>query len=121
MNHDCNWISPERIKPLHQVRNKRLLAELSADMEENGWQGRPLLVIERESKEPRYVAWTGSHRIAAAIEAGLDEVPCYVLDENLLPEEVDAEWGHVQDYERLAILRKTGDEAAIHLMWQEGR
>jgi len=90
-------------------------------MRKNGWQGRPLLVIERESKEPWYVAWTGSHRIAAAIDAGLDEVPCYVLDESLLPEEVDAEWGHVQDYERLAILRKTGDETAIRLMDLEGR
>ena len=33
----------------------------------------------------------------------------------------DAERGHVMDYERLEILRKVGDEVAIHLMWQEGR
>jgi len=112
-------IHPEQIKPLHGVRSKAHFSDLVADMRENKWQGRPLLVIERESD---YVAWTGSHRIAAAVEAGLDGVPCYVLDERLLlPLGYDAEKGHVFDYERLKILREIGDETAIHLMWQEGR
>ena len=74
-------IDPEQIEPLHEVRNRAILDGLTADMKENGWRGRPLLVIERESD---YVAWTGSHRIAAAIEAGLALVPCYVVDEGEL-------------------------------------
>lgn len=107
------------IKPLHEVRSRKLFEELAADMRENGWQGRPLLVIEREDD---FVAWTGSHRIAAAIEAGLSDVPCHVVDEReLLPHGVDAEWGHVEDCERLKVIRKIGDEDALHIMWQEGR
>jgi len=88
-------------------------------MRENGWQGRSLLVIQRETQ---YFAWTGSHRIAAAREVGLESIPCYVIaEEKLLPFEANAEWGHVEDRERLALLIKVGDEEAIHLMWLENR
>ena len=112
-------IDPRAIKPLHEPRQPHLLDELAADMRENGWQGRPLLVISRRDG---YHAWTGSHRIVAAIKAELEAVPCYALDEAaLLPFGVDATWGHVEDRERFEILRKIGDETAIHLMWQENR
>jgi len=66
----------------------------------------------------------GSHRIAAAIKAGLESIPCYVISERRLrrlPGDVDAQFGHVDDSERLRIIRQTGDEGAIHLMWLEGR
>jgi len=86
-------------------------------MKENGWQGRPLLVIEHKSD---YLAWTGSHRQAAAKEAGLSLVPCYAIHEReLLKRGFHPVNGHVMDYQRLEILKKIGDEAAIHLMWQE--
>src|SRR5437868_2722841 len=116
MASDIDWIEPSRIKPLHDVRNQRILDELVASMLDQGWNGRPLLVIQRGAN---YFAWTGSHRIAAAKEAGLQAVPCYVLQENRLP--VTADYGHVEDYERLKILSEIGDETAIHIMWQEGR
>lgn len=110
-------LNPRDIRPLHNVRTPGLRDELAADMMESGWQGRPLLVVESESG---YQAWTGSHRIAAAIEAGMFEVPCYVISEKMIAKYGDG-WGLVQDYERLNILRKTGDETAIRLMWLEGR
>lgn len=110
-------LDPRDIRPLHNVRTPGLRDELAADMMESGWQGRPLLVVESESG---YQAWTGSHRIAAAIEAGMSEVPCYVISEKMIAKCGDG-WGLVQDYERLNILRKTGDETAIRLMWLEGR
>lgn len=117
MPDDTTQIDLELIKPLHNVRNKPHFDALVTDMKENGWRGRPLLVIEREDD---YLAWTGSHRIAAAIEVGFETVPCYVLPESeLLEKGFDAERGHVEDYERLAILRKVGDETAMNLMWQE--
>ena len=69
----------------------------------------------------RLVAWTGSHRIAASIDAGLEEVPCYVVDEaDLKAIDYDADYP-VMDYERLAIIRKLGDDEATHLMWLENR
>jgi ParB-like chromosome segregation protein Spo0J len=111
-------ISPEEIKPLHKPRQRALLKRLAKDMAANGWTGRPLLVIERNGE---YFAWTGSHRIAAAIEAELEAVPCYIIDEANLPEETTADYGHLMDYDRLNIIRQTGDETAIHIMWEEGR
>jgi hypothetical protein len=115
------FINPEEIQPLHEVLRVRqgFLKGLVDDMKKNGWRGRALLVIERESG---YLAWTGSHRIAAARTAGLEAVPCYVLHERkLIRRGFDALWGHVADFERLEILRKIGDEQAIHLMWLEGQ
>jgi ParB-like nuclease domain len=109
-------IDPEEITPLHEV-NQTSLNELIADMKESGWNGRPLLVIERASD---YLGWTGSHRIAAAREAGLSLVLCYVIREReLIKRGFDPERGHVMDYERLKILRKIGDKEAIQLMLQE--
>lgn len=88
-------------------------------MKKNGWDGRPLLVIEREND---YLAWTGTHRLAAAVAAELESVPCHVVcEEVLLRNGFDAERGHVFDHERLQILTKLGDETAIHLMWLENR
>jgi hypothetical protein len=113
-------IDPEEIDPLHEVRNFDLVDELAAAMKENGWEGRPLLLIERSSAG--YLAWTGSHRISAARQAGLSAVPCYVIQERqLLDHGFEADRGHVMDHERLEILRKIGDETALHIMWQEGR
>jgi hypothetical protein len=113
------YVKLENITPLHKPRSDRHLQDLTTEMKENGWKGRPLLVIERDSD---YLAWTGSHRIAAAKQAGFTHVPCYVLPESKLNARgFDAEWGHVEDRERLEILRKVGDETAFHIMWQENR
>jgi hypothetical protein len=107
------------ITPLHPGKNERQLKTLAESLAREGWHGRPLLVIEREDD---YLAWTGSHRIAAAKLAGFKTVPCYVLQEAQLTEKgFDAEHGQVFDSDRLEILRKVGDETAIHIMWFEGR
>ena len=113
------FIHPDKITPLHEVRNRSALNELVTDMKENGWQGRPLLVIRRKSE---YLAWTGSHRIEAARKAGLTSVPCHVvLESKLIRHGFDASWGHVDDTDRLKAISKIGDEVALHIMWQEGR
>lgn len=107
------------ITSLHEVRNQKQVEELVKNMREHGWHGRQLIVIERESD---YLAWTGTHRIAAAIEAGFATVPCYVLpEEELLPHGATALKGHLDDVDRLKILRKVGDDDAIRLMWLENR
>ena len=113
------YISLEQITPLHELRSSQHLQDLVDDMRENGWRGRPLLVIERAED---YLAWTGSHRLAAAKDARIISVPCYVLAESELTSRgFDAEHGHVEDYERLAILQKVGDDTALAIMWQENR
>jgi ParB-like chromosome segregation protein Spo0J len=109
----------DNLTPLHEPREIEHVRNLADDMKENGWIGRPLLVIERESD---FLAWTGSHRIAAAKLAGLKTIPCYVVQESELTSRgFQAEHGHVMDYERLEILKEVGNEVAIHIMWQENR
>lgn len=117
-------IDPEEIIPLTAARNELLLKQLIEDMTENGWQSRPLLVIERESGD--YLAWTGSHRIEAAREVGLPTVPCYVIQSSELirsnfDEKVDLDWAPFDHKDRMAALVKLDDENAIHLMWQEDK
>lgn len=66
-----------KIEQFHEPTNKDHLNELIESMEENGWNGRPLLVVDCGGE---YSALTGSHRIAAARKAELDEVPCAIVD-----------------------------------------
>jgi len=112
-------LDPLDIHPPHGAQLPRQFNELVEDMAANGWKGRPLLVIRCVSG--KFQAWTGSHRIAAARKAGLQEVPCYVVMEKvLLRHDVDATWP-VDDDERLKIIRNTKDQGAIDLMWRENR
>ncbi len=112
-------IDPQALTPPHEPRMTALVEELAEDMQEVGWQGRPLLVFRRNNGS--YVAWTGSHRIAAARVVGLKTIPCYVLlESSLIKHGYDADDG-ILDYERLEMIRKIGDSRATELMWQEGR
>lgn len=87
-------------------------------MQANGWVGRPLLVIERV--DGTFQAWTGTHRIHAARNAGLATIPCYVVREwKLIEIGADALWGHSFDHHRLKLLHKTHDSMAIELMATE--
>lgn len=50
------------------------VTEIADSMRNNGWQGAPLVVL------PDYArAYSGTHRLAAATEAELDEVPAVTL------------------------------------------
>jgi hypothetical protein len=110
-------IDPKEIRALNEAVNVTLLEELVENMKENGWQGRPILVFETESE---YMAWTGSHRIAAAIEVGLVRVPCYVLQASALSkEEFRSGCCNHSNVERVELVRNTGDAGAIELMEQE--
>jgi hypothetical protein len=113
------FLDIDLIVPLHEPRSAALLAELKDSMMEDGWNGRALLVIEREAD---YLAWTGSHRLAAAKSVGISHVPCHVVSEASLADVgADSGWGHVEDSDRLRIIQEIGDEDAIAIMWSEGR
>jgi len=108
-------LNPRDVEPLHAVRIPSLYTELLGKMKAEGWNGRPLLVIQRENG---YQAWTGSHRIAAARELNL-QIPCYVLPEKpLLEIGKDSVSGHILNWERSALIRTLfpNDADAIHLM-----
>ncbi|TDC63865.1 hypothetical protein E1258_09465 [Micromonospora sp. KC207] len=69
-----------RIEAPHAPEDDAKLGLLIEAMQANGWQGAPVVVIDREDADP--LAVTGSHRIAAAREADID-VPTVDLAELL--------------------------------------
>lgn len=108
-------LDPNNIRPTHEARESRFLGELEQSMQEDGWTGRPLLVIEKEDGE--MVAWTGSHRIKAARNTGLGSIPCYVIQEcRLIEIGASADDGFIADWERLEVLKRVNDEHAVSLM-----
>ncbi len=121
------WIGS--IIPLHEPRDAAKLAALTESMVEHGWTGRPILAIDNGNG---YIALTGSHRIAAARAAGLDEIPVYAIDGTChilatnggcticgkvcwIAAAVEAR----DDDDREAAIEMSGDKDAIALMTEE--
>jgi hypothetical protein len=69
-----------KILPLHEVRDADKYSDLTTDMQERGWAGRPILVYDDGNG---IHAVTGSHRIAAAKQAWVD-VPVLNMSEEAL-------------------------------------
>jgi hypothetical protein len=69
--------NPRALVPPHEVRDTEKLKKLTESMENEGWVGRPVLVYDI-GRGPE--ALTGSHRIAAARNAGLEEIPVVMVD-----------------------------------------
>ncbi|MGE0434467.1 MAG: ParB N-terminal domain-containing protein [Planctomycetota bacterium] len=121
---EVEWIDPHDLAPLHDVPESPFLRGMVEDMIADGWQGRPLLAFSTDTPAEPFVAWTGSHRIAAAREAGLSAIPCVVLDAGVLAAAgVTPRHGHVDDTERLAVLEQVcaDGDAALALMRAENR
>lgn len=76
-------LDPDRIWPWNEAFDTRRVERIRDSMESGGWSGRPLVVVrayDGRVADGRYQALTGSHRLAAATEAGLESVPCVVVD-----------------------------------------
>jgi ParB-like chromosome segregation protein Spo0J len=104
----------------HEARDRQHLDALTVSMEADGWQGRPLLVLAGAGEEGGQ-AWTGSHRLAAARAAGLQEVPAVIVDLAVV-EAAAAELGWTSleavpdDEDRLAVLEAAGLQAGADLV-----
>lgn len=115
------WVEPARVEPVHAVGNTKHFRSVLASMKRDGWQGRPLLV--ESVGAAGWLAWTGSHRTAAAQALGIP-IPVVVLDKrayvrvhgrpvrSYLSETVD-------DVDRLGRLLECGDDRAARLMARE--
>lgn len=122
-------LEPRWIESPHEVRDTAKFDRLVDSMKREGWGGRPLLVEHIESSA--YMGWTGSHRIAAAMEAGIEEVPAYAVDAEALDAMAEAEprwerdyyglWAGaaLDDWERVEMLRAAGDAPSAYLAEQE--
>jgi ParB-like nuclease domain len=105
-------LDPAGIWPVNQTHDTALLVRLTAGMVASGWTERALLVEEEPSGGRRYFAWTGSHRIQAARDAGLATVPCRVLERGLAEQAFRAAGYDLGTYQcwRDAIGRGRGDQ-----------
>jgi hypothetical protein len=113
-------VNPNGIEPPHSVRDVEKKEKLIQDMEQNGWVGRPILVFDVGRGNE---ALTGSHRIAAAKQVGI-EVPIYKIDESIGDYAdkngntiFDAAYFEPEDI--VKFLKEFGDKDAVKLMQQE--
>lgn len=74
---------PNKIEPINIITDDSWYEKrLVPDMKKNGWRGRPLLVTRHKR---RLYALTGSHRIHAARECGIQVPVVYYKDWNEFP------------------------------------
>lgn len=75
-----NCLDPRIVRPIHAPRDPEYVDTIVRSMSENGWLGRPLLVVPAVSGIYKYQALTGSHRLAAAKRVMLKTIPTLVVD-----------------------------------------
>ena len=117
-----------RISPPHENPDPDRVAGMAADMKAHGWRGRPLLVERLDDGGTAFQAWTGSHRLAAALLA-LGMVPIHEVDldrfvPHLAGELADGETVFSRtssDEQRLGALVEVEDLEAAQLMRAELR
>ena len=132
---EISYIDPHELKPVHEEGERQfytkhvdeivesMLEEVSFGVQ-RGWSGRPLLVLQHP--DGTLQALTGSHRITAARKAEIPAIPCYLIElENYSGEEwaqelADERIGH-NDQDRLNLIKQSGDEIAIAIMYDELR
>lgn len=113
--------SAENVEPLHEVQDDAKFEDLVVSMKDGGWKGRPVVVFEGAAG---IMGLTGSHRIAAAKEAGVD-IPIYEVDKDAA-NFVDEDGNNIMDFagtgddQKLAeFLEQAGDEDAASLIREE--
>lgn len=72
------WYALDDSDAPHEPNREDVLASISSSMSAEGWTGRPLLAIRYG--QGLLTCQTGSHRLAAARAAKLDEVPVVAID-----------------------------------------
>ena len=98
-----NFLLPEDITPIHKVRSLKKVESIVNSMKRRGWIGSPIPVLSTD----RNYAMTGTHRIAAAREAGI-MVKVHYVDTNKFTEEI-----------YLKALRDAGDFITADLIEEE--
>jgi len=109
----------KRITPPHEVRDTEKLESLVASMKKNGWQGRPILAFDVGNG---LEALTGTHRLAAAKQAGIKDVPVLKISDDIgnYADEYGRSIRDISDEEDvLEYLKNFGDKDAFKLMRME--
>lgn len=101
---------------LHEIRDTEKLQAIVSSMSVNGWVGRPVLVLDCGD---HYEAFTGSHRIHAAIATETMIEALIIEDEDWNFDAQDDMDMANDDHERMAVLQAYGLKKAAELMQQE--
>jgi uncharacterized protein len=120
-SHDVDReVAASRIEPVNSVDPDKV-ESLAESMRRNGWSGRPVLAYEGANGT---TAATGSHRIAAAHEAGIDVPVMNIGDDVLYYTDEDGNTladliGTGDDRPLEKFLREAGDDRAADLIQAE--
>lgn len=106
-NADIREVNPMEITPLNRVTSSSKYHYLINEFEENGYNGRNVVLVENGNDG--YQALTGSHRILAAREAGVD-VPSVVIP---MSEEIQPLLDATGDEERARIADELYEDGII--------
>ena len=79
-------MNPRYIRPPNEIpiKGNEKYAKIKESMDKQGYQGRPLIVIDEGGGQ--YYGLTGSHRLRAARDSELDKVPVIVVPSERLSE-----------------------------------
>lgn len=106
-NADIREVNPMEITPLNRVTSSSKYHYLINEFEKNGYNGRNVVLVENGNDG--YQALTGSHRILAAREAGVD-VPSVVIP---MSEEIQPLLDATGDEERARIADELYEDGII--------
>ena len=107
INADIREVNPMEITPLNRVTSSSKYHYLINEFENNGYNGRNVVLVENGNDG--YQALTGSHRILAAREAGVD-VPSVVIP---MSEEIQPLLDATGDEERARIADELYEDGII--------
>jgi len=109
-------INPKNLKPLNKVEDVKKYKTILNSMEKSGYQGRPILAYMDKGKAK---ALTGSHRIFAAREAGIDVPVVFVNPSVMKWEDKSGLFGtfeeSIKDQRVYNYLEAAGDDVAASL------
>ena len=108
--YDSVDVDPYDVDPVNDITDEAKIKYLVEEFEKNGYRGRPVVALGSESEQS--IALTGSHRILAAREAGIEIPVVYIAyDENnpLIQDLTDAQG----DDERAQVAAELYEEGTI--------
>lgn len=108
--YDSVDVDPYDVDPVNDITDEEKIKYLVEEFEKNGYRGRPVVALGSESEQS--IALTGSHRILAAREAGIEIPVVYIeYDENnpLIQNLADAQG----DDERAQVAAELYEEGTI--------
>lgn len=106
-NYSSEEIDPDYINPINDITDRDKYDALVYDFKTRGYNGRPILAVQYGDND--FQALTGSHRILAAREAGID-IPVKIIKYS---DELDELLNSNDDDEKERILKELYEEGEI--------